>query len=207
MNGPGRPDVWRAAARLHAENIDRGFLSRLGTRFLTQLYRAIDGSDEGVLLVEVCEGQIAGFIAGSRGTRAVYREMIRHPLALAIALLPVLVRPAVWPGIVESMRHASNADRVEGLPEAELLSLAIDPRFRRGGVAERLYRRLQLHFAQSGEACFRILVGDELEPARRFYVKMGARAHSSATPHRGSHATLFIQESLPAQAPAPGDQS
>lgn len=193
MNPLPRPEVWRAAARLHAEGIDRGFLAQLGPRFLTQMYRAIDESERGILLTEEVDGRVVGFVAGSVGGGAFHRRMLRHPIALALSLASVLYRPDLWPRLLETVRHARSTLDTNGLPPAELLSLSVDARLRRRGIAEKLYRSLQARFTEAGVAGFTILVGDELASARQFYVKMGAQAHAAATLHRGTGSTIFVQ--------------
>ena len=48
---PARPDDAGAVARLHAGGIAEGFLSTLGPRFLTHLYRAMSGRPNATLFV------------------------------------------------------------------------------------------------------------------------------------------------------------
>lgn len=196
MSVPGRAGVWRDVARLHASGIDRGFLSRLGPAFLVQLYRAIDESPGGIVLAEHKDGRIVGFVAGSVGTTSLSRRLLRHPVALAASLLPVAWRPSVWRGVLETIRHAAPGEPA-GLPKAELLSLAVDPDHRREGIAERLYRQLQQEFQHRGCPRFRIVVGDSLVPAHRFYRTMGARPEAAVILHRGAKSTIYVQDARP----------
>lgn len=185
----------KQVAELHAAGIDRGFLTTLGPRFLRLMYQAIAESPTGVLEVERRDGRVVGFISGSDGMRPVLREMLRHPIVLAAALAPAVVRPHMIAGIIEVLRAASRTrSGARGLPRAELLSLAVDVGYRGQGIAEALYRTLQSRFHATGVASFRIIVGDALLPARRFYERMGARPIGRTEVHRGGGSTIYIHE-------------
>lgn len=184
-------------AELHAASIDRGFLATLGTRFLRLMYQSIDESPGGVLEVEQRNGRVVGFIAGSDGMKPVLRALLRHPLALAAALAPVLVRPRTVAGILEVLRAGSaTLGEAHGppLPRAELLSLAVDARYRGQGIADALYHTLQARLHAKGVASFRIIVGDALLPARRFYQRMGARPAARTEVHHGAGSTIYVHE-------------
>jgi len=188
--------VYREVAALHATGIERGFLATLGQRFLCLMYRAIAESPAGVLEVVERDGRVAGFIAGSDGMRPVLRRMVlAHPLALARALLPALMRPRQVAGMLEVLRAGNAAGDTATLPRAELLSLAVDPRHRGQGVADALYRRLQARFRERGIDAFRIVVGDALAPAHRFYRRMGARPAARTEVHRGQGSTIYVHHS------------
>jgi ribosomal protein S18 acetylase RimI-like enzyme len=180
----------REVALLHAAAIDRGFLSSLGPRFLEEMYRAIDAAPESFLLVEQRDGRVAGFIAGSRDLARVRKGLLRRPLHLAAAMAPVLLRPRKLIGAIEALRAGTSPP--PGLPPAELLSLAVNHRYRGRGLAESLYRRLERKFASMGVPAFRIVVGADLAPAHRFYRKMGAVARASMEVHSGSSSTVYV---------------
>jgi ribosomal protein S18 acetylase RimI-like enzyme len=184
---------YREVAALHADNLQQGFLATLGIGFLAQMYRAIDDAPESILLHEIRNGRVAGFVTGARGMGAIYKRMLRHPFALGLALLPSLLRPRRVLRIVEILRYsrdtASNVER----PAEELLSLAVDPAWRGTGVAESLYRRLEAEFRARGAASFCIVVGGALAPAHRFYRRMGAQAIAQIEVHRGEASTLYLQ--------------
>ena len=193
--------VYRRVAEIHAGNIDQGFLSTLGVGVLTQLYRAIDESQGGALFVATDGGRIAGFVSGGVGMSRIYRRMLAHWLALVPALLPALLRPSVLRGLFELLRHAvRKQDGGADLPRAELLSLAVAPEYRGQGVAEALYQALCGRFAADGYGAFRIVVGEALAPAHRFYQKMGARAETKVEVHRGRESVIYVQSIAAPQA-------
>lgn len=187
---------WQVAA-LHAQCIGQGFLATLGIPFLALMYRAIDEADGSVLLIERRNGQIAGFVSGGVGMRAIYRRMLRSPIRLGWSLLPVLFKPHSLARIVEILRYGRGQPSLVAFPEAELLSIAVAPEVRGSGVAESLYRRLVAHFEGQGVSAFKITVGDALAPAHRFYLRMGAVPAGKVEVHAGDASTVYVQACTP----------
>ena len=161
------------------------------------MYEAIDEAPGSILIVDEAGGQVRGFVSGGTGMRAIYRCMFAHPLRLGLALLPSLLRPRqIW-RMVEVLRYGGGVASPASLPNAELLSIAVDPAWRGKGVSESLYRRLMAHFLASGVHQFRVTVGDALLPAHRFYVRMGAVAVGKLAVHTGGNSTVYVQECEP----------
>ena len=190
--------MYRRVAELHAANLDQGFLATLGTRFLALMYQAIDESSSCVLIVaRDAAREIVGFVAGGRGMGAIYRHMLRRLWPLGVSLLPVLASPRKLRRIVEILRYGRSrpgavAKTPDALPEAELFSIAVDAAHRGKGHAEELYRGLERHFRNRGEPGFRIVVGERLEAAHRFYRRMGAQAVARIEVHRGEPSVVYV---------------
>lgn len=189
-----RAAVYRQVAALHTANLDQGFLSTLGTGFLALMYRAIDEAPGSVLIWEEDAGRVVGFVSGGRGMGAIYRMMLRRPVALAVALLPSMFSVRRVHRILEILLYSRKTTTGPALPDAELLSIAVDLNYRGGSVAKRLYQRLVAHFAAQGVAAFKITVGDALAPAHRFYLRMGARPTAVIEVHRGTSSTVYVHE-------------
>lgn len=187
---------YRQVAVLHATNIDQGFLATLGVPFLALMYRALDEAEESVLLTEEQGGRVLGFVSGGLGMGAIYRRMLRHPFRLALALLPSMVRPRRVIRILEILRYGGSAGAAD-LPHAELLSIAVDPVARGTGVSERLYRRLSEAFGRRGLASFKIVVGESLAPAHRYYRRMGAVPVAHVEVHAGERSVVYLQVIAP----------
>lgn len=183
---------YRQVARLHVRCLDQGFLATLGEDFLALMYEAIDQADETTLLVEEQGGQVLGFITGGTGMGPIYKRMALSPVRLAMALAPALLRPSKVRRILEILRYSGEGGVPEDLPEAELLSLAVDPEWRGKAVADRLYGRLVEDFRRRGVAAFRITVGDALLPAHRFYQRMGATIAGRVEVHGGEPSKVCV---------------
>lgn len=182
----------REVAKLHASCIDKGFLSSLGPRFLTVLYRAIDRSDAAVLIVETDNTGVIGFVSGGRGMGPIYRQMLRDWPKMLLSLAPVVIRPRkVW-GVVEILRRGDGRNINLDTPPWELFSIAVAPASRGSGVAERLYSALCRHLKTQGVSAFCIVVGDALRPAKRFYTRLGAEPVSKFCVHGKIPSTIYV---------------
>lgn len=188
-------DEYRQVARLHIDGINKGFLSSLGVNFLALLYECIDRSDSGVLIVVKSGGRVVGFVSGAAGIGPIYRMMLRSYGRLFLSLFPVLFSPKKIFRIVETVVFSrGKAIGALDLPDYELLSIAVDSNFRGGGYAKELFGRLVGHCSNNGIAAFKIVVGDALAPAHRFYQKMGAYPIASVEVHKGSGSVVYRKD-------------
>lgn len=184
---------YRAVAKLHADNIDQGFLTTLGIPFLALLYEAIDSCESGVLFTEERGGQVVGFVAGADGMGRIYRSLLRRWWRVAVSLLPALFSPTKVRKIAEILLHGQKSISGNQMPRAELLSIAIEPACRGQGIAQKLYLQLLNHFKSQGITEFRIVVGDQLAAAHKFYAGMGAERMSVLEVHAGQKSVLYAQ--------------
>ncbi len=180
-------------ARIHSDGIFKGFLSTLGVRFLYLLYESIDKSKGSLLLVAKSDGKIVGFVAGTRDIGEVYRIMFRSWGRLFLSLLPALLSPKKIFRIVETvMFSGKNSELSVELPSEELLSISVRAEYRGKGYADELFKGLVEEFMRRDARQFKIVVGDALEPAHRFYKKMGARPVAKAEVHKGSGSVVYV---------------
>lgn len=184
--------IYKQVAELHAACIDQGFLSKLGVPFLALMYRSIDEAADAVLLVEMRDGKVCGFVSGGAGMSAIYRCMFKRPVRLAWALLPSLVRPSRIRYIADILQYRRRQPKESHLPKSELLSIAVDPSARGSGIAESLYLRLVEHFNAQGVSAFRITVGEALTTAHRFYKRMGALPAGQMEVHANQPSTIYV---------------
>jgi ribosomal protein S18 acetylase RimI-like enzyme len=198
-----RLDLYRQVAGLHARYLDQGFLATLGPGFLAQLYRAIDEGDSSVLICERQDGRVLGFVSGAWGMGPIYRRMLRRPFALGLVLLPSLMHPVRLWRILEVLRYGRGGHGLSSLPQAELLSIAVAADARGYGIADRLYSALAAHFRATGIDAFCITVGGALEPAHRFYRRMGAQPVGELEVHRGRVSTVYVHKLTDASHGAP----
>jgi ribosomal protein S18 acetylase RimI-like enzyme len=132
-------------AGVHLSAFPGFFLSRLGSQFVRQLYRAFVTDRDGICLVAECaapadRGRIVGFVAGSSAPASFFRRallgrgllffwyasgaLLRDPIVVARRLFA-----AIW----------YRGEQPAVMPSATLLSsLAVAPDFRLGGVGRTL---------------------------------------------------------------------
>lgn len=183
---------YQQVAQLHVRCLDRGFLATLGQGFLELMYEAIDAAPGAMLLTAERNGRVAGFITGGTGMRPIYAQMLRSPFRLARSMLPSLLSVSRIRRILEIVRYSGGSALPLDLPDGELLSLAVGEEWRGKGVAEELYQQLVRRFYQSGVAEFRIIVGESLQPAHRFYRRMGAVPVAEIQVHTGEASTVYV---------------
>lgn len=186
-------EEYRQIARIHKNGIFKGFLSTLSLGFLALLYEAIDQSTTSSLVVVRVKGKIVGFIAGSRDIRDVYRIMLRSSVRLIIALLPAFTSPQKIFRIFETVMFSKKKCSIDcDLPSEELLSISVLPECRGMGYADELFKSLVSEFKSRNIRRFKIVVGEALEPAHRFYKRMGARPVANVTVHKGIGSIVYV---------------
>lgn len=182
-----------ALARLHAQAIKTGFLSALGSGVLDQVYRGLITDPASVVLVVRDEkGEIAGFIAGSRDTRAFYRRMIRRrAIPAGLAALPALVTdPRKIGRFIETICYPGSV--VPDLPPAELLAMAVTEKFRARGLGSDLVKEFVIRL---GVPAMRVVVGADNEGARRFYRAQGFIPVAETEVHKGQQSEVQVWRS------------
>jgi GNAT superfamily N-acetyltransferase len=192
--------VYKEVAALHATGINEGFLSSLGVGFLTLLYEAIDLSEDAILVVEHGHGRVIGFVSGAPSLVPIYKALLRRPVRLISTLWPVLLSPVKLWRILELVMHTlwsfdkKSQSSSPALPKFELISISVSLDERRSGVARRLYEGLKEASAERGFDAFKILVGDQLDSAHKFYTRMGAVPVSKTAVHGNATSTIYVQE-------------
>ncbi len=126
--------------------------------------------------------------------KPIYRQLLLKPLHLFVALVPSLFRPRRIKRIYEILRYSGRAQHgpSAALPAFELLSIVVAPAARGTGCADRLYQRLVEYCAQQSLAGFKIVVGDALAPAHRFYQRMGAIPAGRIEVHAGEGSVVYV---------------
>jgi len=169
----------RAVAALHCESLPGDFLPSLGPRFLEVLYR-------GMLELDVACGQVAldganvvGFVIGTLDSAGLFGRVLRQralPLAWHVARA-LLRRPQLlWPTL-ETVLYPSK-ERAAGIPDAELLVIAVQQTKRSSGVGERLVDGFEHDLRRRGAAAYKLTVLERNPRAQRFYERAGfTRAH------------------------------
>ncbi|MDE3086939.1 MAG: GNAT family N-acetyltransferase [Acidobacteriota bacterium] len=158
-------------ARLHATCISDGFLSSLGEAFLTRLYRRMSTAEGSFLFVAVTEGGVAGFVAGTVSTRALFSTFLRRD-GPAVVLHSGLTMLRSWRHVLETLRHGSSSPsgaRADG----ELLAIAVGPACRREGVGAQLVERLLGEMAGRGARTVEVVVGADNAGAISMYRRAG----------------------------------
>ncbi len=170
-------------ARVHAAAITEGFLSKLGIRFLTSLYKGIQLDGRSHVWIAGRDGEIVGFCAYTPEVSAMYRSVLRRRfLRLAFASLPRSLNPLVLKEVLDTYRYPAK-QQAKALPRAEILSIAVDAGGRGTGTGRRLLEEAIRQAAGDGEAEVKVLVGTNLAAANRFYIACGFEKRAEIIQH------------------------
>lgn len=179
-----------ALARLHAATMPSAFLPALGERFLRELYRALATEPGGVVLVAENDRWVVGFVAGTRSVAEFYARFFRrHGVRAALAAAPRLVRPSIARRAWETARYPRDGDE---LPEAELLSIGVDPGERARGLGRRLTDELLRELAALGVGDVKVVVDAANDPANRLYEAVGFRRERQVQVHEGVTSNVWV---------------
>lgn len=187
------PRHYLAIAYIHIENLDQGFLARLGPVFLSEMYRALDHNPETVLIAQLQNDEVIGFVSGGHNMSSVYKNMMLRiwvwglPLAVRLLSIKRIKR------ILDIIKYGQKNGEAHDLPSYELYSIAVKPAFRGHGISSSLYEALANHFKSKDILAYKIIVGNSLLPAHRFYTKMGAKPYGEVEVHAGEKSTILIQ--------------
>lgn len=187
---------YRQVARLHMDGINQGFLPQLGLGFMTLLYEAIDNCPTSILLTETTNEQVIGFVSGAASMKPIYKQLLRKSLSLIVVLLPSLIKPRRLKRIYEILCYSRQAhdENTAQLPMFELLSIVVAPAARGTGCADRLYQSLVEYCECESIDGFKIIVGDGLAPAHRFYKRMGATSAGRIEIHAGEGSVIYVHK-------------
>jgi glycosyltransferase involved in cell wall biosynthesis/ribosomal protein S18 acetylase RimI-like enzyme len=187
---PARVTDAATLARLHRASMPTAFLPTLGDRFLRRLYRTMVLDPEAVALVADEGGRVVGFATGVRSVGAFYRRFVRRDgIAAGLAAAPRLVRPSVIKRVIEIARYPSSLD---GVPDAELLSIAVDGARRSNGVGSELAGGIARGLAARGVPAFKVVVGADNEGANRFYERLGFASAGATFVHDGTPSNVWV---------------
>lgn len=180
-------------AKIHIQEINRGFLTLLGEKFLKLLYGAMVSSAGSFLIVaQSDDGRVIGFASGSRDVRKLYSDFLKkYFLLILCAMLPKLFNVKVLSGIFDMIRYLFGK-KDPNLPRAEFLMLAVKKEFRNSGVATSLFQELIKQMKVLGVQEFKLIVGESLTAAIKFHESMGCRFHSRFVLHKWQPSRIYI---------------
>jgi len=177
-------------AELHKTWINKGFMSSLGLSFLNLLYRSMSRSRHAFCLVAVDEQGIAGFVSGTTSVKKFYFEFLIHNCFRAAAILGKhLITPSTLAKITETLLYPR---KERDIPQAELLSIVVNKRSRGKGISSRLFEHLTNEFERRGAGEFKVVVGDNLVAACKFYEKENGYRLNDIEIHRGEKSRVYM---------------
>ena len=192
------PKYAEQLAQLHISALPESFLGSLGEGFLTLVYKQLISDTEIITVAEIKDDKVVGFITAGSGLRRIYFKLIWKPLPTMMALLRSRISLQKLGGIVEVVRYtfstrAPHKTAARTDISSELYLLAVDPQYRRRGIASKLLNELICSFSEAGIREFKVLVSEQLEGAQKFYEGHGLQRRSCFL-HHGRHAIEYLKK-------------
>lgn len=180
-------------SKLHVAYIQQGFLTILGTAFLTLLYRSMLQSQVAFCVGAYDGEKLVGFVSGVTHVGKFYKEFLKQNAVRAvIVLLPKMMHPLTVKKMMETLFYPAKEE--SHTPDAELLSIVVDKAHQGKGVSRALFEKLVEEFKRRGCREFKVVVGSKLAPACKFYEKMGGVLHSEIEVHAGETSRVYVWE-------------
>jgi ribosomal protein S18 acetylase RimI-like enzyme len=196
---PGTVADAGVSARLHASQIDEGFLAHLGPRFLRHLYRRVALSPSSFLLVAVRNGHVVGFLAGSMDLKDLYKQFaLRDGIVAGVTSAPRLIMS--WRRVLETLRHGSSK-KDQNSQVSELLSVAVDPDCRGLGIGRLLVKEFLAETSRRNCGVAQVVVGRDNSRAVSLYEGAGFKTVEEFEMHPGTVSLLMESSGGKAEGP------
>jgi ribosomal protein S18 acetylase RimI-like enzyme len=178
-------------AEIHKQEIDQGFLSKLGLKFLSKLYQAMISSKDSFVVVAKENNKVIGFVSGCINVKRFYKHFLKkYTLSALIILLPKLFSFDTIKKILETLKYSKKGKK--DLPETELLVIAVKKEFHGQKIAVKMFDCFVVELKKRGIKTFRVVVGENLSRAIGFYEKVGFKFHSNINIHENNLSRIYI---------------
>lgn len=183
-------------ALLHHQTITEGFLLKLGLGFLTSLYRFLVKNE--LVLVYKEEDRVLGFVSCALSSKGIMKRFIFSSPAgvfkLVVALLkkPKLISPLSETYRAPSLSESGISTKNE-MPETELLSISVSPQVQKGGIGSKLLDALEAELKSRGIDKYKVIAGEKLVGANKFYIKNGFVLARQITIHGKDVSNVYVK--------------
>ncbi|GAI01963.1 unnamed protein product [marine sediment metagenome] len=184
-------ESWQIA-EIHKKEIKKGFLSSLKKSFLEKLYSAIIESQFSFCIVAQEKDQVIGFVAGTTNIDKLYSYFLKKYFFQSVfVLLPKIFSFKSLKKIFETLFYPQKEKK---LPKAEFLTIALKKGFQGQEIGSQMLQKFILEMKSKKVEVFKVIVGEELKPAIKFYEKNGFQFLKNITIHGEQPSRVYIYE-------------
>ena len=177
-------------AKIHFQEIKWGFLSRLGEKFLCYFYQALIDSPGGFLIIAEIDNSLVGFIGGSTDLKKFYKVFTKKYF---FKVLPFLFRRLFSIDMLKKIYETRKYSKEENnLPKSELISIAVSSEIQGTGISTQLLDNFFLEMKRRKIRTIKVIVGENLVQANKFYQKNGFKFHSRSFIHKDMPSIIYI---------------
>lgn len=188
-----------ALAELHLQTITEGFLTRLGKSFLQSLYSFL--IQEELVFVFRNDHKTVGFVSCSMHSDGMMKKfLISCPASLVKLGWMLIKNPKILLPLFETFRAPSRSHTNSGsqselkLPSTELLSICVDPVFQKEYIGTQLLHALEQHLCLLGINKYKVIAGESLVGANKFYLKNGFEFATKINIHGDVLSNIYTKE-------------
>lgn len=188
--GPARLPECTVIATLYRRALPDSFLSDMGVGFLSILFATMITHDTSVICVAKHNNKVIGYVCGTVHTDDFYRYFYTHNSArLLWIVITKILHPRTLYKILENIVYPKkkNAD----LPDAEFLSIAVDPHYQGNNIGELLFTSFNRYMKKLGVHHYKIIVGSKLTQAQKYYSRMGCKMFGKIEVHKNELSYIY----------------
>ena len=184
-------------AALHKETINEGFLSKLGVGFLSTLYSFRIKKE--LVLVYKEDNKVLGFVSCALSSQGIMKRFLfSSPGGILKLMLVILQNPKLIKSLLETWRapllSASDTNSNKEIPETERLSISVSPLAQKGGIGTQLLQALEDELKKKGVFNYKVIAGEKLEGANKFYLKNGFVLTKQINIHGNDVSNVYVKE-------------
>ena len=181
-------------AELHKRGIPTGFISSLHVNVVKKLYETIIRGGI-VYVLRNDEGKVIGFISCAIDTKDIYKKFIRNNL---VAVLPYFLFKvfsfSFFNKVVETLTAPAKTESKKELEVPELLSIVISPNVQARGFGKVLLKALEDDLKERSIKLYKVVAGEKLEAANKFYRKNGFELVYQTEIHKGNKSNIYLKK-------------
>lgn len=186
----------KTLAEIHIETINEGFLSQLGVSFLKLLYKYLIRKQ--IVLIALEKKQIIGFVSFSYSSKGIIKRFIlSNPQSLFIIFYQFLKTPSILKPIFETIKAPKSSlgklSNNVSIPEQELLSISVITDFQKSGIGNQLLMELETLLKNENILTYKVIAGDSLIGANKFYTKNGFYLVKTIVIHGNSISNVYVK--------------
>lgn len=160
---------------LHVETLPNSFLSGVSVHFLTCIYKFL--IDHEYLCVYEEDDQVLGFVSFTPNTSKMMKRFVFYNFDFAISLfLKTIIKPEFMKKLLETFLapfKSTKSTKSTRLPKGELLSISVSPNCQASGIGSQMVKALEEYLKQNKITTYKVVAGEELIGANKFYLKNG----------------------------------
>jgi ribosomal protein S18 acetylase RimI-like enzyme len=175
-----------AVVAIHLQSFPGFFLTFLGPKFLSLLYKSILNDHEGIVIIASADERIEGFVAGVIRQSGFYWRLIeKRKWSFALAAFGGLLRkPSIAPRLIRALKRPQESRSASA--EACLMSMAVRPESQGKGIGKQLVRAFCQTLAERGVKALCLTTDQENnEQVKRFYQTVGFQVVRTYTTPEG----------------------